>query len=146
MEFFDSNGGLRGFKRSLHDGGIRVPMIAWWPGKVEPGVTDHVSAFWDWLPTACELIGVEAPSGIDGISFAPTLLGSAETQKNHPYLYWRWSKFRAVRKGPWKGVQTGDQLALFDLRADLGESQDIAAEHPEVVAEIRGVIDSLERR
>ena len=81
VDFFDSNGELQGYKRSLHDGGIRVPMIAWWPGKVAPGVSDHPSAFWDWLPTACELAGADSPVGIDGISFAPTIMGETAKQK-----------------------------------------------------------------
>ena len=144
VEFFDSNGALRGHKRSLHDGGIRVPMIAWWPGTVKPGVTDHISAFWDWLPTACELGGAKIPAGIDGISFAPTLLGQATRQKQHDHLFWRWSRFRAVRTGKWKGVQTGKTLALYDLSTDVGEQDDVAAEHPEVTARLRKIIDGLE--
>ena len=144
MEFFDSNGPLNGFKRSLHDGGIRVPMIAWWPGKIEPGVTDHVSAFWDWLPTACELAGVDPPEGIDGISFAPTLLGEAKRQRQHDYLYWRWSRHRAVRIGKFKGVQTDKKLALYDLSSDIGEQKNIIEEHPEVAERMRKIIGELE--
>ena len=144
VEFFDSNGQLRGYKRSLHDGGIRVPMIAWWPGTVKPGVSDHPSAFWDWLPTACELAGASVPDGIDGVSFAPTLLGKPETQKVHEYLFWRWSRFRAVRMGRWKGVQTDKALALYDLEADIGEVTDIAADHPKIVARMLEIIRELE--
>ena len=144
VDFFDSNGKLKGYKRSLHDGGIRVPMIAWWPGTVKPGVTDLPSAFWDWLPTACELVGADIPDGIDGISFAPTLLGQKAKQKKHEYLFWRWSRFRAVRMAKWKGVQTNKDLALYDLKEDLGEENDLAKQHPEIVARIKEIIDELD--
>ena len=105
-------------------------MIAWWPGTVKPGVSNHISAFWDWLPTACELAGIEPPEGIDGISFAPTLLGEKAKQEQHEYLFWRWSRFRAVRMGKWKGVATDKKLALYDLDKDIGEEKDVAAEKP----------------
>ncbi len=144
VDFFDSNGKLKGYKRSLHDGGIRVPMIAWWPGTVRPGVTDLPTAFWDWLPTACELGGADIPDDIDGLSFAPTLLGQKAKQKKHEYLFWRWSRFRAVRMGKWKGVQTNKDLALYDLDEDLGEENDVAKQHPKVAARIREIIDELE--
>ena len=146
VEFFDSNGVLRGYKRSLHDGGIRVPMIAWWPGTVQPGVSDHVSAFWDWLPTACELAGVPSPDGIDGLSFAPTLLGRKVDQKKHDHLYWRWSKFRAVRAGKWKVVQEDKKMKLYDLTADPGETFDIVKNHPEIGRRMRGIIAGYELR
>ena len=144
VETFDSNGRLKGHKRSLHDGGIRVPMIAWWPGTVKPGVSNHISAFWDWLPTACELAGVAPPEGIDGISFAPTLLGETAKQQQHEYLFWRWSRFRALRMGKWKGVATDKQLALYDLDADIGEEKDLAAENPELAARMTKIIAALE--
>jgi uncharacterized sulfatase len=142
VDFFDSNGPLKGFKRSLHDGGIRVPMIAWWPGTVKPSVSDHPSAFWDWLPTVCELAGIDAPADIDGVSFVPTLLG--KEQKKHDYLFWRWSKFRAIRDGKWKGLQTNETLALYDLNKDIGEENDIAADHPEVAKRLAKIIAELE--
>lgn len=144
VEFFDSNGELKGYKRSLHEGGVRVPMIAWQPGTVQPGATDHPSAFWDWLPTACELAGVKPPENIDGISFAATLHGKREMQKKHDYLFWRWSRYRAVRMGKWKGVQTDKTLALYDLSEDLGEENNIAAKHPDVADRIRKIIAELE--
>ena len=140
MEFFNSNGQLNGYKRSLHDGGIRVPMIAWWPGTVQPGVSDHASAFWDWLPTACELAGVEPPKGIDGVSFAPTLLGETKRQKQHDHLYWRAGDTQAVRMGNWKGVRTKNGLALFDLQTDIGERTDLAARHPEIAQRIAKIM------
>ncbi|MCH8923386.1 MAG: hypothetical protein IIA67_09605 [Planctomycetes bacterium] len=94
-------------------------------------------------PTACELAGTKIPSGIDGISFAPTLLGKTK-QKQHEYLFWRWSRFRAVRMGNWKGVQTDKTLALYDLRSDLGEKHDVIAKHPKVAARMREIIAELE--
>ena len=144
VDFFKSRGGLRGYKRSLHDGGIRVPMIAWWPGTIEPGVTSHPCAFWDWLPTACELAGIKEPDDIDGISFAPTLLGHRDDQKSHEYLFWRSGNIRAIRMGKWKGVQTDSKLALFDLESDLGETTDIADKNPEIVESMRKIISNLE--
>ena len=97
-------------------------MIAWWPNTILPGESDHPSAFWDWLPTACELAGIDSPNGLDGVSFAPTLLGKTEMQAKHDYLFWRWSRFRAVRMGKWKALQTDGKLALYDLSEDLGEN------------------------
>ena len=144
VNFFDSNGKLKGYKRSLHDGGIRVPMVAWWPGTVKSGITDLPSAFWDWLPTACELGGAEIPAGIDGISFVPTLLGQKAKQKKHEYLFWRWSRFRAVRMGKWKGVQTNKKLALYDLDVDIGENKDLSGKHPDIAKRITQIITKLE--
>ncbi|MCD0460725.1 arylsulfatase [Roseiconus lacunae] len=144
-EFFDSNGPLKGYKRSMHDGGIRVPMIVRWPGKVQPGVTtDLPSAFWDYLPTACELAGVAAPDGIDGLSYLPTLL-SQQDQPKHRYLYWASQEGETtigVRKGHWKLVRyrkDRDGRAdwrLYDLRNDVGEENDVSEEHPETVREL----------
>jgi arylsulfatase A-like enzyme len=118
-------------------------MIARWPGKIRPGAeTDHVSAFWDFLPTACELGGVEPPEHIDGISYLPTLLADEAGQKKHEYLYWEYYSHRAVRMGKWKAVgqRTGDRLQLFDLEADLGETTNVASDHPQVVARMREII------
>jgi uncharacterized sulfatase len=136
MEFFNSNGPLRGYKRDLYDGGIRVPMIAWWPETIAPdSVTDHPSAFWDFLPTACELAGITPPDDIDGISYLPTLTGRA--QKAHEHLYWQSNdQKQAVRKGPWKGVRVkkGGPVELYDLRADIGERNNVADDHPDLAA------------
>ena len=131
--FNDSNGPLRGIKRDLHDGGIRVPLIVRWPGKIRPGTeTGLPSASWDFLPTACELAGIEPPADIDGISYLPTLLGDDIRQKKHEYLYWEYGGVRAVRMGKWKAVGNprGSGLELYDLEADLGESQNVAATIP----------------
>jgi arylsulfatase A-like enzyme len=143
MAFFDSNGPLRGFKRDLYDGGIRVPMIACWPGTIAPGgTTDHPSAFWDWMPTACELAGVEPADRIDGVSYAPTLLGQPDKQKKHEYLYWSRGGIEAVRAGHWKAVRPGkgNAVQLYDLRSDIGEQHDLAGEHPDVLAKMTAMM------
>ncbi len=144
--FFDSNGPLRGYKRDLYDGGIRVPFLARWPGKIREGsVSDHVSAFWDWLPTACELAGVPPPDAIDGISYLPTLLG--RPQKEHEYLYWQSQGKEAVRMGPWKGVRPGKgkPVELYDILKDPEEGQDLAAGQPDVVKRIEGIMKEAVR-
>jgi arylsulfatase A-like enzyme len=141
--FNDSNGPLRGIKRDLYDGGIRVPMIVRWPGKIRAGTeTDHISAFWDFLPTACELVGVDPPENIDGISYLPTLLGEEARQKKHEYLYWEFYANRAVRMGKWKAVgqPAGNRLQLFDLEADLGETNNVASDHPQIVEQMRQIM------
>ena len=140
--FFNSAGPLRGVKRDLYEGGIRVPMIVRWPGKVKPGtVSNHVSAFWDFMPTAAALAGTTPPK-TDGISFLPTLLGKTKEQKQHEYLYWEFHENKtsnqAVRMGDWKGIRyrpTGP-LELYNLKTDLGEKYNVAAAHPEVVAKL----------
>jgi arylsulfatase A-like enzyme len=144
-EFFNSSGPLKGYKRALYEGGIRVPFIARWPGKIKAGsVSDHISAFWDFLPTCCELAGVKAPDGIDGISMAPTLLGRGG-QREHEYMYWEFheqGKRQAVRMGEWKGVRLNvaknpdGPIELYNLKDDIGEKNNIAATHPAIVAMI----------
>ncbi len=138
---FDSNGPLRGFKRDLTEGGIRVPLIATWPGKIKPGtVTKHISAHWDFLSTACELAGVAAPKNVDGISFVPTLLG--KEQKRHDYLYWEFFERggkRAARWGKWKAIQENlrkdinSPIQIYDLEKDIGETKNLADQYPEHV-------------
>ena len=137
--FFDSNGPLRGNKRSLHDGGIRVPLIARWPGKVPAGVvTDHISYFGDFFETAAELAGVAPREGLDSISMLPELLGDPETQADHDYLYWEfheWKGAEAVRFDKWKAIRNpihSGELKLYDLDADISEWKDLSAELPEV--------------
>ncbi|MCK9508490.1 MAG: sulfatase-like hydrolase/transferase, partial [Pigmentiphaga sp.] len=147
--FFKSYGPLRGFKRDLFEGGIRVPFIASWPGTIKPGVkSDHISAFWDMMPTFSELARVKLPVPTDGISMVPTLL-SMKGQQEHPYLYWEFHEGGgkvAVRKGNWKGIklnygQNPDaDMLLFDLSTDIHEDHNIAAEHPDIVAELEAII------
>jgi arylsulfatase A-like enzyme len=149
--FFDSNGPLRGNKRDLYEGGIRVPMLARWPGRIKAGSsTDLISAFWDVLPTACELAGVKPPENIDGLSMVPTLLGEG-TQKQHEYLYWEFYEQggkRAVRMGDWKAVQVDlnkkadGPVELYDLKTDVGEERDVSADHADHVGKARQLFES----
>jgi arylsulfatase A-like enzyme len=142
----NSSGPLRGTKRDLYEGGIRVPMIARWPGHIAAGQkTDLIAGHVDILPTFAALAGDSAavPKDIDGISFAPTLLGQDSLQKKHDYLYWAFYErggSQAVRSGHWKLVEQpyGTPPQLFDLSSDLGEKHDVAKEHPEVVARLVG--------
>jgi uncharacterized sulfatase len=139
-EFFDANGPLRGMKRDLYEGGIRVPTIAWWPGTIAPAISHHLGYFGDLMATACELAGATPPAGVQSVSFAPTLRGQPERQRQHRYLYWEFyeqGSKQAVRFGDWKAIRkpmvTGP-IELYDLAEDLGETRDVAAEHPDVVA------------
>jgi arylsulfatase A-like enzyme len=139
-ELFNDNGPLRGIKRDLYEGGIRVPFLALWPSVVPAGqVSEHVAAFWDFLPTAAEIAGQPKPAGVDGISILPALQGRA--QPGHEYLYWEFHERgfqQAVRMGYWKGVRTapGKPVELYDLRSDLGEQADVAASHADVVRQV----------
>src|SRR4051812_14504308 len=140
-KFFQSAGPLRARKGSAYEGGIREPFIACWPGKIAPGrESDFIGSFQDVLPTLCELTHAKTPSNIDGISIVPTLLRKRK-QPEHEYLYWEFSGYdqqQAVRAGKWKiirsGVDAGDPpYELYDLSTDIGERNNIAKEHPEVV-------------
>ncbi len=136
--FFRSSGPLRGFKRDLYEGGIRVPMIVRWPGTVRAGTQSaYPWAFSDFLPTAAALAGVSAPEGLDGVSVLPAILG--REQQDQRYLYWEFHERgfdQALRLGQWKAVRHGTQepVELYDLSADLGEQHDVAPQHPDVVA------------
>ncbi len=133
---FSSGGALRGGKRDLFEGGIRVPMIARWPGKIAAGSeSDHLSAFWDVMPTLCALTGATVPKGVDGISFLPTLLGDGN-QSLHDYLYWEFDfqgGKRAALTHKWKAVQLREDPIMLFAVDDLSEEHDVASEHPEVV-------------
>lgn len=150
-EFFESAGPWRGFKGSLYEGGIRVPLIARWPGHFPAGqVTDHLSAFWDVMPTIAALTGTKAPADIDGISFVPTLEGHPDQQKQHEYLYWEFPAYtgqQAVHMGDWKGIRQNllkkkpqMKIELYNLKTDPGEQHDVAEQHPEVVARIKTIM------
>ncbi|MEL6254793.1 MAG: arylsulfatase [Bacteroidota bacterium] len=151
-EYFDSNGKLKGFKRDLYEGGIRVPMIANWPGKIKAGSSsDHISAFWDVFPTVAELAGIDMPVEVDGLSFVPTLMGEKEKQQSHEYLYWEFHERggrQAVRKGNWKAVRYNvlkdpdGPLELYDLSADIGEENNQADQHPDIVREMEEILKS----
>jgi arylsulfatase A len=135
---FNGSGTLRGTKGSMYEGGLRVPFVARWPGKIKAGtVSNHVCSFQDMMATFAEMAGVDIPGPTDGISILPTLLGKDE-QNKHDYLYWELGGKSAVRMGKWKAVvgKKGD-FELFDLSKDLGEENDIAAQHPELVKKIK---------
>jgi arylsulfatase A-like enzyme len=148
-EYFDSNGPLRGMKRDLYEGGIRVPQIAWWPGGVEAGrTTDHPSYFGDYMRTFADLAGTEAPAATQSVSFAPTLRGDTARQATHDYLYWEFQGRQAARQGRWKAVRDsigGGPLQLYDLEADPGESTDVAGQHPDVARRMEGLMDEAHR-
>ncbi|MCW9707995.1 arylsulfatase [Fodinibius salsisoli] len=154
-EFFNSAGPFqekygRG-KGFVYEGGIRVPMIASWPDVVKPGSkTNHLSAFWDVLPTLSEIAGQDVPASIDGISFAPTLKGLPEKQEVHNHLYWEFPAYggqQAVRMGKWKAVRRDIKkeknldIELYNLEEDPTEEQDIANQYPDVVETIRQIME-----
>lgn len=159
-DFFDSNGPLNGIKRDLTDGGVRVPLIAWCPGKIKAGVeSKHVSGFQDFLPTIAEISGASLTTETDGISYAPTLFGNPDGQKQHPYLFWDFNEQggkRAVLKWPWKLIHLNTlgvagkgkgkpkplQTLLFNLDNDEGEQTNVADQNPEVLAELEPLLKS----
>ncbi|MCG6955269.1 MAG: arylsulfatase [Gemmatimonadetes bacterium] len=143
-DFFRSRGPLRGRKAQIWEGGIRVPMVARWPGRVAAGTTSSLPVgFWDMMPTFAELAGAGAPEGIDGVSIVATLLGRSG-QDVHEYLYWEFENSVVVRMGEWKGVLPAgkDALELYNLGTDVGETTDVAAANPEIVAAIEGIMTS----
>ena len=151
-DFFDSNGPLRGYKRDLYEGGIRVATTAWWPGVIKSGSTSsHIGAGWDVLPTFCELAGISAPDGIDGVSFAPTLRGEKIKQTKREYIYWEFHEQggkQAIRKGKWKAVRLNVRkkpdgpIELYDLSSDIGETKNLAEKHPDLIKEMSRLMTS----
>ena len=152
-DYFNTEKLLRGTKRSTTEGGIRVPFIAWWPGKVEAGIrNDHQLAFYDLMPTFCDVAGIEnyverytnnelEVDYFDGISFAPTLLGEGEQEK-HDFLYWEFheTNMMALRMGNWKLVVQNGNCSLYDLVTDSHEDKDLASQYPEIVNEMKEII------
>ena len=138
-KFFQSAGPLRGHKRDLTDGGIRVPMIVRWPFRIKAGVTNDVPwAFWDVLPTLAEIANVKAPANMDGISFAPTLFGRAQTNR-HDFLYWEFHERgfqQAARSGDWKAIRpyASEPLEIYNLKMDIGEKTNVAKVNLTIVA------------
>ena len=144
---------LQGTKRSTHEGGIRVPFIAWWPGEVEAGsVNDHQLIFYDLMPTFCDLAGIDnyverytnkdlEVDYFDGLSFAPTLTGEGE-QEEHEFLYWEFheTNMMALRMGNWKLVVQNGNCRLYDLVTDLHEDNDLASQYPEIVNKMKEII------
>jgi arylsulfatase A-like enzyme len=148
-EFFDSNGALRGGKRDLYEGGIRVPMLVSWKGKVSPGtITEHILGFQDVMPTFAEIAGAPIPEQTDGISFLPLLVG--EQQKKHDFLNWEYQMsgwfqtlpnggFRqSIRRGNWKAVRYGvnAETELYNLDKDISEANNLAEAYPQILEEM----------
>ncbi|MFN8236710.1 MAG: arylsulfatase [Chitinophagales bacterium] len=149
-EYFNSNGGLRGCKRDVYEGGIRVPLIIQWPGKITPGVSDLISANYDLMPTLAEIMQVKMPANTDGISIVPTLLHQTDIQPTHPYLYWEFHEQggkQALRMGKWKVVKLqakNDRKAhieLYDLDKDVSETRDISGQFPEIVQQLMDLME-----
>jgi arylsulfatase A-like enzyme len=142
---FAATGPLKGKKRFLYEGGIRVPMIARWPGRIAPGQTNRTpAATWDLMATLAELAGTAKPAHTDGLSLVPTLLGQ-QPPPAREYLYWEYhmGKQQAVRLGPWKGVRFGgtkEPVELYNLDTDLGETRNVAAAHPDIVTRISAIM------
>jgi len=149
-DFFDSVGPLRGLKGSLYEGGIRVPFIAHWPGKIRSDQqSDHLAANYDLLATIAEIVDVQTTMDTDGTSFLPLLLGKTEDQKIPPYLFWDFAGYggqMAVRMGKWKGLKRGLRkknkvtLELYNLEEDIGETNNVTSQHPEIAAKIEQII------
>jgi len=147
-DYFNSNSDLKGYKRDMYEGGIRTPMLVKWPGKVIAGSTsDHISAFWDILPTFAEITSTEVPGEIDGISFLPELLG--KQQKQHEYLYWEFHEQGgkvALRMGKWKLVKLNmdkypqEKTELYNLSTDIGETVNLAESNPDIVKKMEEYI------
>ena len=144
-KFFQSSGVFRGTKRDLYEGGIRVPLIVRWPGKIKAGQTsDFAGAFWDFMPTAAEIANTRCSTNIDGISFLPALLGQPQTNR-HEFLYWEFHERgsqQAVRMGDWKAVRLkkGAPLELYDLKRDSGEKENVAQKNAPIIAKIEAYL------
>jgi arylsulfatase len=150
--FFGSAGPFRGYKGEVYEGGIRVPLIFRWPGKIKAGtVSEHVCYFPDLMPTLLDLIGArkETPKDIDGVSYAPTLLGKPDDQKQRDYLIWDFPGYggqQAVRMGDWKAVRRNLKkgnltIELYNLKEDIGEKHDVASDHPELVKMLQQIMN-----
>lgn len=145
-EFFNSNGIYRGKKRDLYEGGLRMPFVARWPNKIKAGsTTNHISAFWDFLPTACDIAGVKPTAEINGISYLPELISANKKQKKHDYLYWEFNEkkgpMQALLKGDWKLVHfVNKYFELYNLKKDPLELDDISSQYPDVLKRLKTVM------
>jgi arylsulfatase A len=144
--YLHTGGQLHGRKSEVYEGGIKSPFVAFWEGKIKPGTkSDHISAFWDFLPTCAEIVNVKNPEGIDGISFLPTLLGKPANQKEHEYLYWERNQYQAIRRGNMKAVIHYENVTkeptveIYNLEKDPFEKTDIASSLPQLKEEFLGL-------
>lgn len=149
-DYFNSNGGLRGYKRDLYEGGIREPLIISWPNKIKHGTSNLISASWDLMPTLAEIMQVKMPKNTDGISLLPTLLNQSNTQKEHTYLYWEFHEGKgaqAVRMGKWKAVKLNAKnpksarIELYNLENDVAEKNDVSTQNPAIVKQLLEIMD-----
>jgi arylsulfatase A-like enzyme len=144
-EFFNSNGNFRGKKRDLYEGGVHVPFVAVWPGKIKPATkSNHVSAFWDLLPTVCDIAKINPSAEVDGISYLPSMLN--KKQKEHDYLYWEFNERRgpmqALLKDDWKLVRfVGKQTELYNLKNDPGEQNNVYNQNPKMAKKLEILMD-----
>lgn len=154
FDYFDSNGKLRGSKRDLYEGGVRVPTLVWWKNKIQPGSNSaHVSAFWDWLPTFARLTGTQTPGGIDGLSILPSLLQHGK-QKKHPYLYWEFYEEGGKQAALWRNWKlvklnledpANTQLELYNLAQDESETNNLANTNPKIVKRMESLLQEAHR-
>ncbi|MGW8181254.1 MAG: sulfatase-like hydrolase/transferase, partial [bacterium] len=151
-QFFGSSGGLRGIKRDLYEGGIRVPMIVRWKGRTPAGSTsDYVGYFGDLMATAADLASVPPPESIDSVSFLPAILGDSKNQNKHEYLYWEFyegGSAQAVRLGKWKAIRQpmfDGAVELYDLSQDPGEKSDLAIENPHIVSRLTAAMEAAHK-
>jgi len=143
---FNSSGGFQGYKRSLHEGGIRIPFIAWWPGTLTPGASDHMGYFPDLLPTCCDVTGAVYDCYTDGKSFLPLLRGDANNQRTHDYLYFEFMGQIAVRKENWKYFRSKEgEEALYHLANDRHEDRDLKSQNPEIFADLKSCVEREHR-
>ena len=151
FDFFESSkpfqNGYGRTKGYVYEGGIRVPLIASWPNHINAGTkSNHISAFYDLMPTICDIAGVSPPKNIDGISFKPALL--AQEQKQHDFLYWEFPSYngqQAVRMGKWKGVRKNISdgnldIELYDLETDMEERHDVSTAYPEIIEKMKTIM------
>jgi arylsulfatase A-like enzyme len=142
-EFFDSNGPLRDLKFTLYEGGIRVPFVARWPGRIAKGSESAlVSDFADMFPTFAELAGARVAPGLDGVSIMPTLTGQSGPQIRRDHFYWEAAPQQAVRRGDWKMYRRAPDrpVELYNLASDIGETTNVASAHPEIAASLKRLL------
>jgi arylsulfatase A-like enzyme len=143
-EFFNNGSPTRGSKGGILNGSFHVPMVARWPKHIKPGqVSDHIWAFWDFMPTVAEITGVTVPGNTDGISILPVLLGMNDKQQKHDFLYWEYTQQQAVRMGDWYGVKNlAGTLEVYNLVKNPEQDNDISGSHPEITEKIAAIMQS----